>query len=103
MGRTSRHSPKPAGTNETTGIDRLYKRTGVRKVSFWYKYSDGRYETFETAPRGDRAAIHEAERRAKRRAVDVQEGQIIAGSVADAMAICISAAQRNKPQTPPSG
>ncbi|CAD6536071.1 hypothetical protein LMG27952_03103 [Paraburkholderia hiiakae] len=85
MGRTSRHSPKSAGKNEPTGIDRLYKRTGVRKVSFWYKFPDGRSETFETAVRGDRAAIHEAERRAKRRAVDVQEGQIIAGSVADAI------------------
>jgi len=57
----------------------------VRKVSFWYKFPDGRSETFTTAPRGDRAAIHEAERLAKRRAVDVQEGQIIAGSVADAI------------------
>lgn len=84
MGRTSKHSHN-VGTNETTGIDRLYKRTGVRVVSFWYKYPDGRSETFAKAPRGDRAAIHEAERRAKRRAVDVQEGQIIAGSVADAI------------------
>jgi integrase len=74
-----------SGTNEPTGIDRLYKRTGVRKISFWYKFPDGRSETFTTAPRGDRAAIHEAERLAKRRAVDVQEGQIIAGSVADAI------------------
>lgn len=84
MRRTSRRSPS-AGTNEPTGIDRLYKRTGVRKVSFWYKFPDGRSETFATATRGDRLAIHEAERRAKRRAVDVQEGQIIAGSVADAI------------------
>lgn len=82
--RTSRRSPS-TGTNESTGIDRLYKRTGVRKISFWYKFPDGRSETFTTAPRGDRAAIHEAERLAKRRAVDVQEGQIIAGSVADAI------------------
>ncbi|WP_322009275.1 hypothetical protein [Paraburkholderia sp. J12] len=85
MGRTSRHSHKPKGTNEPTGIDRLYKRTGVRKVSFWYKFPDGRSETFATAPRGDRAAIHDAERLAKRRAVDIQEGQIVAGSVADAI------------------
>ncbi|WP_321953161.1 hypothetical protein [Paraburkholderia bannensis] len=84
-GRTSRHSPKVPGTNEPTGIDRLYRYTGVRGVSFWYKYPDGRRETFAKAARGDRAGIHEAERLAKRRAVDVQEGQIIAGSVADAI------------------
>ncbi|WP_446903058.1 site-specific integrase [Burkholderia sp. YIM B11467] len=82
--RTSKRS-RVLETNEPTGIDRLYKRTGVRKVSFWYKYPDGRSETFETAQRGDRAAILEAERRAKRRAVDVQAGHIISGSVADAI------------------
>ncbi|OTP79430.1 hypothetical protein [Caballeronia sordidicola] len=69
--------------NESTGIDRLYKRYGVRKVSFWYKYPDGRSETLTTAPRGDRAATLAAERAAKRKAVDIQAGQIIVGSVAD--------------------
>lgn len=82
--RTSKPSPElDRNINEPTGIDRLYRRRGVRKVSFWYKYPDGRSETFTTAPLGDRSAISIAERAAKRRAVDVQSGQIIVGSVAD--------------------
>ena len=82
--RTSKPSPEPRiNLNEPTGIDRLYKRYGVRKVSFWYKYPDGRSETFVTAPRGDRSAIATAERAAKRKAVDIQAGQVIVGSVAD--------------------
>lgn len=68
---------------ESTGIDRLYKRTGVKKVSYYYQYSDGRSETLATAPIGDRQAISDAERKAKRLALDINEGKIIAGSVAD--------------------
>jgi hypothetical protein len=79
------YKPLPEATNEGTGIDRLYKRTGKRKVSFWYKYPDGRTETLTTAPKGDRSAAAEAERSAKRKALDIQAGQIIAGSVADAI------------------
>lgn len=82
--RTVRPSPQHTeATNERTGVDRLYKRFGARKVSFWYKYPDGRSETFATAPRGDRNAISTAERIAKRRALDIQAGEILAGSVAD--------------------
>ena len=44
-------------TDEPTGTPRLYKRFGVRKVTFWYKYPDGRRETIASAPRGDRAEI----------------------------------------------
>lgn len=82
--RTSKPSPEThVATNESTGIDRLYKRYGARKISFWYKYPDGRSETLTAAPRGDRSAIAVAERSAKRKALDIQTGQVIAGSVAD--------------------
>jgi hypothetical protein len=82
--RTSKPSREQhVATNESTGVDRRYKRYGTRKISFWYKYPDGRSETLTTAPRGDRAATAEAERSAKRKALDIQAGQVIAGSVAD--------------------
>ncbi|AUT68569.1 MULTISPECIES: hypothetical protein [Paraburkholderia] len=81
--RTAKPSHDEQQINESTGIDRLYKRHGVRKVSFWYKYPDGRSETLSTAPRGDRHAISVAERSAKRKALDIQAGQVIAGSVAE--------------------
>ena len=81
--QTSKPSTDAAVTNERTGVDRLYKRYGPRKVSFWYKHRDGRSETFSTAPRGDRAAIAAAERVARRKALDIQEGAVIVGSVAD--------------------
>lgn len=82
--RTSKPSRENhVATNESTGIDRLYKRYGARKISFWYKYPDGRSETLTAAPRGDRAAAVIAERSAKRKALDIQAGQVIAGSVAD--------------------
>jgi integrase len=55
----------------------------VRKVSFYYQYPNGSNETLATAPAGDRAAIAAAERSAKRKALDIAEGKIIAGSVAD--------------------
>lgn len=76
-------SDRETATNERTGVDRLYKRFGKRKVSFWYKYPDGRSETFATATRGDRQGTANAERIAKRKALDIQAGEIIAGSVAD--------------------
>lgn len=75
---TSKPSPK-----ERTGVDRLYKRVGVKKVSFYYQYPNGASETLATAPLGDRQAINEAERTAKRKALDIQQGVIVAGSVAD--------------------
>ncbi|WP_186151880.1 hypothetical protein [Burkholderia gladioli] len=76
---------KRSTENEPTGIDRLYRRNGVRKISFWYKYPDGRSETLAVAPRGDRAALAVAERTAKRRALDIQDGAIVAGSVGQAI------------------
>lgn len=68
---------------ERTGVDRLYKFTGRKKVSFYYQYPNGTSETYATAPIGNKNAINEAERIAKRRALDVQQGKIIAGSMAD--------------------
>jgi integrase len=68
---------------ERTGVDRLYKYTGKRKVSFYYQYPNGGSETLASAPLGDRQAIMDAERTAKRKAMDIQQGRIIAGSVAD--------------------
>lgn len=74
---------KPSPRKERTGIDRLYKYVGAKKVSFYYQYPNGSSETLASAPLGDRKAITEAERMAKRRALDIQQGKIIAGSVAE--------------------
>lgn len=68
---------------EATGVDRLYKRVGKRKVSFYYQYKDGTSETLAVADTGDRQAIAEADRKARRLAMDINEGQIITGSVAE--------------------
>ncbi|MBN3848190.1 hypothetical protein G3N58_15320 [Paraburkholderia sp. Ac-20342] len=82
--RTSKPSRNVhVATNESTGIDRLYKRYGARKISFWYKHPDGRSETLTSAKLGDRATIAAAERSAKRKALDMQAGKILVGSVAD--------------------
>lgn len=79
---TTRRTSKPS-RKERTGVDRLYKYVGVRKVSFYYQYPGGGNETLASAALGDRQAIMEAERTAKRKALDIQQGKIIAGSVAD--------------------
>lgn len=68
---------------ERTGIDRLYKRVGKRKVSWYYQHPDGTSETLGTADIGDKKGILEAERSAKRRALDVQQGVVVAGSVTE--------------------
>lgn len=78
MARISKPSRK-----ERTGVDRLYKYVGAKKVSFYYQYPNGSSETLASAPLGDRQAIMEAERTAKRKALDIQQGKVIAGSVAD--------------------
>lgn len=70
-------------SKQATGVDRLYRRTGRFKVSFYYQYPDGRSETLATAPIDDRPAIKEAELRAKRAALDIQQGKIIVGSVGE--------------------
>lgn len=68
---------------EHTGIDRLYNYTGARKISFYYQYADGTNETLASAVLGDRKAITDAELTAKRKAIDIQQGKVIVGSVAD--------------------
>ena len=79
--------PKPLTSQrslkEATGVDRLYKRVGKRKVSFYYQYKDGTSETLAVADTGDRQAILEADRKARRLAMDINEGQVISGSVAE--------------------
>ena len=89
MKKQSRNSQKvqtSKPSKERTGIDRLYKYTGARKVSYYYQYPDGTSETLSSATLGDRAALAEAERTAKRKALDIQQGQIVAGSVAEVIA-----------------
>jgi len=86
MKRPLKNSPKARTSKpskERTGIDRLYKRTGARKVSYYYQYPDGNSETLATAELGNRTAMLEAERIAKRRALDIQQGRVIAGTVGE--------------------
>lgn len=78
--RTSKPSPT---RRERTSVPRLYERTGVTKVSYIYLFPDGRGETLATAPVGDRAAINAAESAAKRRALDIQAGQVVSGTVGE--------------------
>lgn len=70
-------------SKERTGIDRLYKRVGKKKISWYYQHPDNTSETLATAVVGDRKGIVEAERIAKRHALDIQQGQVIAGTVAE--------------------
>ncbi|WP_219116981.1 hypothetical protein [Janthinobacterium sp. UMAB-56] len=77
-----KHQTSKRSAKERTGIDRLYKRVGVRKISFYYQHPDGSSETLATAMVGDRKGIADADRAAKRKALDIIEGKIIAGSVA---------------------
>lgn len=74
---------KPLRKENVAGVDRLQRYIGVRKVSYYYLYPDGTSETLASAKLGDRQGIAEAERIAKRKALDIREGVIIAGSVAD--------------------
>lgn len=68
---------------ERTGVDRLYRYVGVRKVSFYYQHQDGKSETLGTAALGDKKAIAGALLSATRKAIDIKQGKIIAGSVAE--------------------
>lgn len=81
-GRTS--TPSPAW--EATGVDRLYKRVGPRKISYIYKHPDGRSEILATAKTGDRAGSAAAWKLAKIKAQDIQQGHIVVGSVAEGIA-----------------
>lgn len=76
--QTSKHSHR-----ERTGVERLYRYSGTRKVSFYYQYPDGHNETLASADASDRSGILRAERIAKRRARELQDGNIVVGSVAD--------------------
>lgn len=67
---------------ERTGVDRLYRYVGARKVSFYYQHPDGRNETLASAALGDRSSIDKAAGIAKRKALEIQQGKVIAGSVA---------------------
>lgn len=78
-----RQTSTPSSRKERTGIDRLYKRVGKLKVSWYYQHPDGTSETVGSAPLGDRKAIADAERSAKRKALDIQQGVVMAGSVAE--------------------
>lgn len=78
-----RQTAKPLRRECVPGADRLQKYVGVKKVSFYYQYPDGRSETVASAPIGDRKAIAEAEATAKRKALDIQQGQVVAGSIAE--------------------
>lgn len=79
----TRQTSKPSRRKEATGVDRLYKYVGARKVSFYYQYPNGSSETLGSAALGDRQGIMEAERIAKRKAMDIQNGQLMVGSAAD--------------------
>ncbi|GAB2914013.1 hypothetical protein [Paralcaligenes ginsengisoli] len=85
MTKKNNSTPRPISTRswQKTGIRRLYKLVGARKVSYTYKYPDGHSETLASAELGDRTALAKAEVIAKRLALDIQQGQIIANSVAE--------------------
>lgn len=76
--------PRPTSTPSwsKTGIDRLYKRVGKRKISWIYKHQDGRSETLASVPHGDRSETKKAEAQAIYKATDIQQGRIVVGSVA---------------------
>jgi hypothetical protein len=61
----------------------LYKYVGARKVSFYYQHPDGKSETLASAVLGDRHAIDKAANVAKRKALEIQQGMVVAGSVAE--------------------
>ncbi|GAA5231800.1 hypothetical protein FOZ76_14660 [Verticiella sediminum] len=80
-------TPSPAW--EPTGVDRLFKRVGKRKVSFIYKHLRTS-ETLASANLGDRSAIAEARRVATIKAAAILEGTPVAGSVADMLDLFMS-------------
>lgn len=74
---------KPSPAWEKTGIARLYKRVGQRRISWIYKHMDGRSQTLASAALGDRAARYDAERLASKLAVEIQQGVVVAGAVSE--------------------
>jgi hypothetical protein len=64
-------------------VDRLRKYVGKRKVSFHHRHVDDSSGRLATGDFGDRVAIANAKRVAKRQALEIQVGTIVAASVAD--------------------
>lgn len=81
--KRARTSTRSGGQREPTGVARLYKRVGTNVVSFYYIHPDGRGETLGRASLGDKAAIEQARRTALRRALEIRDGAVLAGSVAE--------------------
>ncbi|AJC22039.1 hypothetical protein RO07_18910 [Pandoraea pulmonicola] len=82
--RCKRRTSSPSHRKETVqGVDCLRKYVGKHKVSFHYRHLDGSNERLVTADLGDQAVIANAERVAKRRALEIQSGTIVADPVAD--------------------
>lgn len=79
----TRQISKPSRKEPVPGFPRLQKYTGARTVSYYYLYPNGASETLASAKLGDRQALMDAERKAKRKHGDIVQGVIIAGSVAE--------------------
>src|SRR5256885_1481594 len=71
---TTRLTSTPSRKASVLGANRLQKYVGKSLVSFYYRYPNGSSEKVSSAPIGDRKAIAEAERIARRKAMDIQEG-----------------------------
>lgn len=78
---TQRQTSTPSWT--TTGVPRLYKRVGKKKISWIYKHPDGRSETLASIAPGSREEARKAEKAAIYKAAEIQQGQVVAGSVAE--------------------
>lgn len=79
----ARQTEKRSPAWEKTSVPRLYKRVGKQRISWIYKHLDGRSQTLASCGLGDREARFAAERRANRSAIEIQQGVVVAGSVAD--------------------
>jgi hypothetical protein len=80
---TSRSGQTSVASRKERVDERLQRYVGKKKVSFYYKHPDGRSETVASAPIGDRAEIARAQRVAKRYALDLYLGRVVAGSMAE--------------------
>lgn len=73
----------PLHTWEKTRIQRLYKRVGAQRISWIYKHVDGRSQTLASSEIGDREGRFDAERKAMREAIEIQQGVVVANSVGE--------------------
>ncbi|WP_343718971.1 hypothetical protein [Achromobacter dolens] len=73
----------PLRTWEKTRIQRLYKRVGAQRISWIYKHVDGRSQTLASSEIGDREGRFDAERKAMREAIEIQQGVVVANSVGE--------------------